>query len=66
MTVWNKHIQFFVDFDFFTNGMISVPCRNPKKESKIVAKVVATRYRKPFLYVANMVATTIKSCDQQL
>jgi hypothetical protein len=45
---------------------ISVPCRNPKKETKVVAKVVATRCRKPFLYVANMVATITKNCDQHL
>src|SRR6185295_8771294 len=42
----------------------SVPCRNPKKETKVVAEVVATRCRKPFLYVANMVATITKNCDQ--
>src|SRR5947209_12280199 len=46
---------------FVSHGS-SIPCRNPKKESK----VVATRCRKPFLYVANMVATTIKNCDQHL
>ena len=44
----------------------SVPCCNPKKETKVVAKVVATRCRKPFLYVANMVATITKNCDQHL
>src|SRR5438067_9099108 len=58
----------------------SVPCHNPKKESKVVAKVVAIAFVTTFYmsqiwlqpsstivtrnYITNMVATIIKNCDQ--
>ena len=35
--------------DSIFSFVISVPCHNPKKESKVVAKMVATRCHKPFL-----------------
>ena len=42
--------------------VFSVPCRNPKKESKSGRNCLCNH----FLYVANMVATIINNCDQEL